>query len=462
MKRIILVALSLCCTAAFAQDGIQFSHASWKETLAKAKAENKLIFIDVYTSWCGPCKAMAKDVFPLKQVGDKFNASFINYKVDAEKGEGVEVAATYKVNAYPTYLFVNGDGVLYYTTLGAMPEADFLSAANNALTEFADVKPLPIWEAEYESKKTDKDFVWKYLQKRNKLRLRNNFLLDQYVSIASKDELMSKETLGFLLQQETATVDGPFFTFLNENKAEIEKALSFPAGAVEGMLVRYASGDLSTAVAKRDSSLMERIVSIVQAVPSGLPASWGADAVRMSYYTQTQNEKELIKVLDRYSQALTNYDKKKIEEENAQQLKNFEAAIAAGRMGNISPAEMEMSRKFYSTIGSTNYAFRVRALAEAAFKAVNDKRVLNNALQWMALAAAYSDNFTIPEVTAGVLYKMGKKEEAMTYQQKAIAALAAARLNNEVLSTRLTNNFTKMKENKPTWIASQAAVVNKK
>lgn len=463
MKKVMLIVLAMLNTALFAQDGIQFYHGSWKEALAKAKAENKLIFIDVYTSWCGPCKAMARDIFPLKQVGEKFNASFINYKIDAEKGEGIEVANTYKVNAYPTYLFVNGDGVLYYTTLGAMPVADFINTANNALTEFGDPKPLPAWDAEYEAKKGDKAFLMGYLQKRSRLRLRNNALLDQYVFIAAQEELMSKETLNFLLQQEFAGVNGAYFKFLETNKAEIEKVMGFPAGSLNNLLIRYASGDVSTAVANRDSLLMEKIVSIVEAAGAGNPSGPSGEAVRMSYYTQTGNEKELIKVLDRYSKAVLGYDKKKIKEADSQQLKRFNEALASGSMGQVSEAEAAQARKFYSTSASTDYAYRIRSLADAAFKAVDNKKVLQDAVQWMAVAAEYSDNFTIPETTAGIYYKLGKKQEAMAYQEKAIAALTAAKLNNEVLSTRLADNLAKMKENKPTWVAMQTtSVVNKK
>jgi uncharacterized protein YyaL (SSP411 family) len=58
----------------------------------KAKKENKLIFVDAYASWCGPCKLMVKNIFPLKTVGDYYNSHFINAKIDMEKGEGIELA----------------------------------------------------------------------------------------------------------------------------------------------------------------------------------------------------------------------------------------------------------------------------------------------------------------------------------------------------------------------------------
>lgn len=67
------------------QIGISFEHSSWEDILKKAKEENKLIFIDAYTTWCGPCKMMARNVFTDAEVGTFFNQNFINVKLDMEK-----------------------------------------------------------------------------------------------------------------------------------------------------------------------------------------------------------------------------------------------------------------------------------------------------------------------------------------------------------------------------------------
>ena len=87
MKKTILfvsLILGLSTLTAFSQ-GIQFEENNdLKAALVKAKAENKLVFIDAYAVWCGPCKVMARDIFPLKEVGDFFNAHFVNLKLDME------------------------------------------------------------------------------------------------------------------------------------------------------------------------------------------------------------------------------------------------------------------------------------------------------------------------------------------------------------------------------------------
>src|SRR6478735_2900774 len=98
--------------------GIIFEQGNFAAVCAKAKAEKKLVFIDVYTSWCGPCKHMAATVFKQDNVGQYFNSHFINYKIDAEKGEGKALAAKYKIQYYPTYLFIDDKGAVFNKAVG--------------------------------------------------------------------------------------------------------------------------------------------------------------------------------------------------------------------------------------------------------------------------------------------------------------------------------------------------------
>lgn len=84
----------------------------------KYKQKNKLVFIDFYTDWCGPCRKMSKEVFPQKQVGDFFNARFVCIKLNAEK-EGKALAQQFNIKAYPTFIIADQQGNAKVTITGA-------------------------------------------------------------------------------------------------------------------------------------------------------------------------------------------------------------------------------------------------------------------------------------------------------------------------------------------------------
>ena len=86
MKKIISGISIICSIIISAQETIQFQELPFKEIIAKAKKEKKLVFIDAYASWCGPCKMMEKNIFPQKSVREYFNTNFINARFDMEKG----------------------------------------------------------------------------------------------------------------------------------------------------------------------------------------------------------------------------------------------------------------------------------------------------------------------------------------------------------------------------------------
>src|SRR5689334_8793057 len=114
---ILLVFLSGTLTSS--AQGIEFIHdKKFQELLDLAKKEDKVIFMDCYTSWCGPCKRLASTVFPDSSVGAYFNTTFINTKFDMEKDEGVSIANRFGVRAYPTLLWLDGDGNVKHKIVG--------------------------------------------------------------------------------------------------------------------------------------------------------------------------------------------------------------------------------------------------------------------------------------------------------------------------------------------------------
>ena len=131
MKKIVLsfVCVFITCMVSHAQ-GVKFESGTWEEILTKAKTENKTIFVDVYTKWCGPCKHVSETVFPQEKLGDFYNPLFINFKIDAESPAGKEFVKTYPVTGYPTFFFIDGNGKVIHKIVGARDADGFISEAN--------------------------------------------------------------------------------------------------------------------------------------------------------------------------------------------------------------------------------------------------------------------------------------------------------------------------------------------
>ena len=107
--------------------GIQFHKGTWAEALDLAKKDNKLIFLDVYASWCGPCKQLKKRTFSNAKVGAYFNEHFINVSLDGEEGEGVTISSKYNVTSYPSLYLINGDGKIVKEDGGYMNASEIIS-----------------------------------------------------------------------------------------------------------------------------------------------------------------------------------------------------------------------------------------------------------------------------------------------------------------------------------------------
>lgn len=135
MKNLFLSITLLFTISTIAQNRqITFETGNLASVFEKAKKENKLIFVDAFTTWCGPCKHMAKHVFTNDTVADYYNANFVNLKLDQEKGEGIEFAKKYDVNCFPNLMFLDANGNVVHRIAGSMPSAQFVDFGKKTKT----------------------------------------------------------------------------------------------------------------------------------------------------------------------------------------------------------------------------------------------------------------------------------------------------------------------------------------
>lgn len=158
MKKISLT-LCLAFVGLMASAQTNFREISFDEGLKAAQAENKLLFVDCYTQWCGPCKMMANTVFPDSTLGAWMNSKFVCMKIDMEKGEGPELGKRYDVNAFPTFLVLNHEGKLQGRTVGGMSADKFSHVIDSVINN----NKLAAMTAEYDGGRRDAAFLKDYM-----------------------------------------------------------------------------------------------------------------------------------------------------------------------------------------------------------------------------------------------------------------------------------------------------------
>ncbi|MDR0544172.1 MAG: thioredoxin family protein, partial [Odoribacteraceae bacterium] len=135
MKTRILLLLALL-PALVAGQGVNFRDIPLDSALLAAAREGKHLFIDGYTAWCGPCKLMDNEIFPLQVLGDYFNPRFVSVKYDMERHpDGVALAARFGVKAYPTFIILDSTNQLLHLFAGGVLGPEFIDKVNDAFDD---------------------------------------------------------------------------------------------------------------------------------------------------------------------------------------------------------------------------------------------------------------------------------------------------------------------------------------
>ncbi|MBL7795132.1 MAG: thioredoxin family protein [Saprospiraceae bacterium] len=287
MNKFVATALFAISIPVFAlAQGINFFHGTWPEAMAQAKTEQKLIFVDAYASWCGPCKRMAANVFPDPQVGDYFNANFVNLKIDMEKPENSEFAGKYPVSAYPTLLILDAEGKIVHKHVGGLAADGLIAFGQKAAGKTDTSKDF---EKEYNAGNRDPQLVLDYVRALNRANKPSLKITNEYLN-AQKD--LHTPINHKIILEGAVEADSRVFDLLLTHRDKI--AAQEGKDAVDTRINLACQNTLKKAIEFRDERLLLEAKNKLKA---GLPAradDFIAEA-DMKYYAATKDVKNYLK-----------------------------------------------------------------------------------------------------------------------------------------------------------------------
>lgn len=413
MRLLIISALLLSVGAkAQTETGIHFEHnTSWADLKARAKAENKYVFVDAFTTWCGPCKWMAKEIFPKPEVGEFFNANFINLKLqlDTTKNDNEEVKkmyqdahnlmVDYKVNVFPTYLFFSPNGELVHRAVGSSEAADFIAKAKNALNPVTQYYPL---KAAYLAGKKDPATLLALTKAAQEAYDRELIPVVTKEYLATQTDLTTDDNIKLLASSTEKTTDPGFTIFLNQ-AAKADKVLGRPGTSdeiIEQVLLRDVVAPAAFAAVKK-----------------GAEPNWAAAQEKLKSYPRFA-DKILYRTQASYYQRNKNWPA-------------FKTAVA----NYIVKAKVSEGQ--------------LNSFAWAIFENCDDQACIKAALDWSkkSLTGSNAKNAAFMDTYANLLHKSGKKALAVKAEQQVIALVKAAKEDASPYEATLE----KMKKGEPTW-----------
>jgi thiol-disulfide isomerase/thioredoxin len=355
----------------FAQNrSIRFVEKPWSEILAAAKQENKLIFLDAYTTWCGPCKWMAAKIFTNDTIADYYNTTFICAHFDMEKGEGLELARVYQVRAYPTLLFLNGAGELIHLRVGAPQKVkDYFDMGKIALTPG---EGFGAYMKKYQEGNRDPYFIMKFFDRLQGAYMPINEPLSQYFASQKEADLLNRANWDMLYRY-VYDIDSKEFNYLLKHHKEYEK--------------RYTKDSVSAKI----SGVYSQALTTLSRNMSFNEASYNQLKQKMRDSGYESAEKVI------FTGDLNLYQSKSDSE------KFINLAITG-----------------VDTYYSDDYTMLNR-IAWNFYQIATDKKHLEKATQWAKKSIALKSTSENNDTYANLMYKLGNKTEAIKYEKKAIA-----------------------------------------
>lgn len=437
LSLICLIVSMLAINLTFSQ-GINFRQDDWQNVLMQAKAQKKLIFVDIYTVWCGPCKEMDKKTFTDVSVGDKFNARFINYKVDAEKGFGINLAKRYNVTSYPTVLFVDASENIMLKQEGLLRASDLIKEADIVLNNQTNAKPRWALEKLYNEGRRDSEFLAEFISVNSLFTIDNRDLVEDYIKSLTPIQYSSDKTLRIIVNN-GFKIDGKAFDLLLKFR---EKAESLFEGGIEKVNRSFSQSInevFSDALKAKNQTLFDKALAAnLKALPN--TADRVNDKNKLAFYLALKDVNKFSEAAEQYLDQYVMFVQ--IESIRKQDLWEYEKIMQNYKLGIRDSVGAGAAMYQNLKVNAKNTMARLTSaelneVVKAFYDQVEDKAKLMKATEWAKRSLELVETPDGYHSYAQLMLKLGDRQMAMDIEQKAYDIAIREKLDTQKFTAAL-------------------------
>jgi len=435
MRILFTVFLSVVSFISFSQ--VEFSHDSWEEVLAKAKKENKPIFVDVYTDWCGPCKMMMKTTFQDSSVSKQINSKFIATKWNAEAEQYLDLKREYAIRAFPTILYFSSTGELLKKHEGFMRTQEALSL-NEEVLEFIKKKDIKYKVENVSSLNISEtaellntlngfsiDGKQSVLDHLIKLSLNNQTEFDYHLSAICKnvDKNQPLELFEKLINRlpETGSLG------VTEGSPEKDKKELFDLYDSYKSLKKALESKNDSYILAKDFKNVKKSAELIDQINGKDTEYNDDDPMKIDYRVKLMEYYNFHKMYDEYASVAKKYLEERLSLNPLSEIKKKDKInLEKLKKDPVRYGIDESQPKHYVLFRSNYYACNCfSALNDISIKyskMFDDKENLKQALYWSELSTSYMDYPGGYLVTAEILMKLNQNKKALKAIEKGLSS----------------------------------------
>lgn len=438
--------LLLTCISGFSQedslfhDGIHWTSAnSWSAVLNKANKEGKFIFVDCYATWCAPCKKMDDEVYVNQKVGYEVNPNFIAVRIRMDKTDDKRIVGwnkdadslknSWQIEGFPTYIFFSPDGRIIHKDVGFKDPSSFISLCKLARDPSKDDRynELALWTSGSRDYTTMSELAIFSKELLGKQSLADSIARD------FKDNYLDKLAIESLCTRRHLTFISNFRHLINSKDKIFNLCYNYPSKVAKILGDGWAEYWATATVVE------EEIKSKI--FVGGKPVTKAPDWVKMqksirSNYPKLDAAKIVLDYqLEYYSSIDINW--------------NTWAKYKEAKLAKYPPAP-PYGLSVYTDVNGWGGAWLV-------FIKCNELNILNKAIKWADLAINLEGEMpAYLDTKANLLYKIGRINEAIVLEEKAIAIAKEQKTYNDEFIQGLQLVVEQMKAHMPTYLHEHA------